>query len=367
MKPRMIITMFITAILALPCMATTSAFHDVLDTPAMKSPLAAKSLLTSVTLAGKRLVCVGRRGHILYSDDQGKNWAQAYVPVSSDLTAVHFPSSQKGWAVGHDGVVLKSEDGGATWSKQFDGRAAAQVMVSHYKASKECSSCHEPVKNPSTAKPVGTNACLMDDMKRYVDQGADKPFLDVWFENENEGFVVGAFNNIFRTTDGGKSWDPWFGRISNPKRFHLFGVRGIGQDLFITGEQGMVWKLDRKAGRFLQAQTPYSGTLFGITGKTNNVIAFGLRGNAFRSQNGGASWQKVETGIPVSVNGATVMEDGRIVLVGQGGQVAISSDEGGSFKPVKVDRVTSLATVAAPDKDTLVLAGFNGVWVQTIK
>jgi len=105
---------------------STVGFQDVLDTPAEKSPLAPNTLYNSVVLAGKRLVSVGQRGHIVYSDDDGKSWVQATVPVSSDLVAVHFATPQKGWAVGHDGVVLQSADGGATWNKQFDGRTAAQ-------------------------------------------------------------------------------------------------------------------------------------------------------------------------------------------------------------------------------------------------
>ena len=34
----------------------------------------------------------------------------------------------------------------------------------------------------------------------------DQPLLDVWFDNERSGFVVGAFNLIFHTDDGGASW-----------------------------------------------------------------------------------------------------------------------------------------------------------------
>ena len=43
----------------------------------------------------------------------------------------------------------------------------------------------------------------------------------------------------------------------------------------------------------------YKGTFFGITGKPGVVIVYGLRGNAYRSADGGASWQKIETGISV--------------------------------------------------------------------
>ncbi len=75
--------------------AIAAEFADVLDTPAVRSELAVQSMMTGLTRAGERLIAVGQRGHILYSDDRGQHWQQAQVPVSSDLVAVHFPTSQK--------------------------------------------------------------------------------------------------------------------------------------------------------------------------------------------------------------------------------------------------------------------------------
>ena len=51
-------------------------------------------------------------GHIAYSDDQGRSWVQAAVPVSVDLTSVSFVTPRLGWVTGHDGVVLRSDDAG---------------------------------------------------------------------------------------------------------------------------------------------------------------------------------------------------------------------------------------------------------------
>ena len=51
---------------------------------ALESAKASRSLLLDVTHAGNRMVAVGDRGHILYSDDQGKSWTQAKVPTPSD-------------------------------------------------------------------------------------------------------------------------------------------------------------------------------------------------------------------------------------------------------------------------------------------
>src|SRR5262245_50694342 len=109
--------------------APSAAAADVLERPAQSSPLASKRLLQSVARAGDRLVAVGPRGHILVSSDSGQSWTQSTVPVSSDLTAVYFANDKAGWAVGHDGVVLATTDGGDTWVKQLDGRAANALLV----------------------------------------------------------------------------------------------------------------------------------------------------------------------------------------------------------------------------------------------
>jgi photosystem II stability/assembly factor-like uncharacterized protein len=322
--------------------AWSAPYVDVLDAPAQKSALAAQRILNGAALAGNRVVVVGQRGHILYSDDRGSTWTQAIVPVSVDLVAVHFPSAQKGWAVGHSGVVLATVDAGATWVKQLDGRSAAQAMVDHYERN-------------------GADAELLSEAKRFADEGPDKPFLDVWFEDENVGYVVGTFNLVFRTDDGGRHWVPWFDRTDNPKRYHLYAVRRVGDDLYVAGEQGLVLKLDAKAQRLRAMRTPYDGTYFGITGKPGSVVVFGLRGNAYRTVDAGASWQKVETRIPVGLTGGTVMPDGRIVLVSQAGHVLVSSDAGSTFAPLAVDRPAPAAAVVALDAKGIAVAGPRGV------
>ena len=335
---------------------STDSFQDVLATPAMISSLASKRHLNSIVYNGKRLVSVGIRGHIVYSDDGGKSWLQAMVPVSVDLTAVYFPSPQKGWAVGHDGVVLHSPDGGASWVKQLDGRDVCRIMDKYYTA---CPLSGEP-DNEAAAK-------LRGDIRFLVEQGPVNPFLDVWFENESTGFIVGAFNLIFHTRDGGKSWEPWFDRTDNPRGLHFYSIRSAGQDLFLSGEQGMIWKLDRISGRFKSVQTPYAGTFFGTVGKAGSVLTFGQRGNMYRSQDGGATWQQVESGVSGTIFGGTITEEGRIILVSQTGNIISSKDDGMSFTEVANKGDIPVCAVAALDNNTLAIASMAGVLIQEIK
>src|SRR5262245_31434415 len=352
-------TAFGTAVAALALLAPAAPgaaeFRDVLDAPAATSALAPTGVFNGVARAGKRIVAVGQRGHVVYSDDAGRSWVQAKVPVSSDLVAVTFPTATQGWAVGHDGVVLYSADAGATWIRQLDGRSAGQTMVAYYTAEAAKSGLGSPEQA----------AKLVDEAKRFAEQGAENPFLDVWFEDERTGFVVGAFNLVFRPADGGKTWEPWFHRSENPKTLHLYAIRPAGGALYVAGEQGLLLKLDPQSGQFRALELPYQGTLFGITGSAKSAVVFGLRGNAYRTADGGKTWQKIETGLQVGLT-AGAADAGRIVLVSQAGHVLVSADDGANFKPLKIERPAPAAAVVGADKDALVIAGPRGVRAQPL-
>lgn len=347
----------LAAALALPFTrsAVAADLADVLDTPALRSELAVEGVITGLASAGERFIAVGQRGHILYSDDAGQSWQQAQVPVSSDLVAVHFPTPRQGWAVGHDGVVLHSSDAGETWNRQFDGRQVGSNMLEHYQRLAEA----QPQNQALVA--------LVNEAQRMTAEGADKPFLDVWFESERVGYIVGAFNLIFRTDDGGRSWTPWLDRTDNPTALHLYAVRPVGNDLFIVGEQGLVLKLDPLAGRFVATPVPYNGTLFGITGKPGAVLVFGLRGNVYRSVDGGVSWSKVELGLPLSITAGTVTANGRIILLSQAGHVLVSADDGASFQQQPNNGQAPVAAALVSDSGSLVLAGARGLRQQPLE
>ena len=337
--------------LALPCARAVEAadFTDTLDTPAIQTEKAVQGIFTGLAAAGQRLVAVGQRGHIFYSDDAGAHWQQAQVPVSSDLVAVYFPTPLQGWAVGHDGVVLHSSDAGQTWSRQFDGRQVGPNMLAYY-------------QRLAAAQPEDAELqARVAEAQRMTEEGADKPFLDVWFENDRVGYIVGAFNLIFRTDDGGQHWSPWLDRTDNPSALNLYALRPVGSDLFIVGEQGLVLKLDPAAERFNAIPTPYNGTFFGITGKPGAVLVFGLRGNAYRSVDGGTSWNKVDLGLPLSITASTVTADGRIILLSQAGHVLVSVDDGASFTLQSQNGLAPVAAAQVSASGSLVLAGARGL------
>ncbi|MBA1315159.1 YCF48-related protein [Pseudomonas monteilii] len=308
------------ALAALQGTAQAVPFTDVLEVPAMPSALASSSALRDVTLAGPRLVAVGPRGHILYSDDHGAHWQQAQVPVSADLNGVSFATPELGWAVGHDGVVLHSRDGGVHWHKQLDGRALAEQL-------------------PAAA--------------------TDNALLDVWFSDARNGYAVGVFNLLLRTTDGGEHWQPWLDHSDNPQGLHLTSLAAVGDDLYITGEQGLLLKWS--GARFSRVDTPYAGTLFGAVGKPGVLLVYGLRGHAYRSTDGGQQWQPVNTGINTSLTAAGVDRNGQLWLASQAGDLLLSRDDGASFSQVPQSARGPVTALVSDTGNGLVLVGERGV------
>ncbi|MHC5350200.1 WD40/YVTN/BNR-like repeat-containing protein [Metapseudomonas furukawaii] len=320
---------------------------DVLDLPAARSELAVRSPLLDLAQAGSRLVAVGQRGHILYSDDQGRSWNQARVPVSSDLTAVHFPTPTQGWAVGHDGVVLHSDDGGASWVRQLDGRQIGRLVQDFYASRADA-------------------AQWLDEGRRLEQDGADKPFLDLWFSDERNGFVVGAFNLIFRTRDGGQSWEPWLDRTDNPSAYHLGAIASDGEGLYIAGEQGLLLRLDPTGERFTALASPYAGSYFGLVAEPGVLLVHGLRGHAYRSHDGGDSWSPVDTGLNASITASAKDGAGRLYLFSQTGQALVSADKGAHFQPLDLGQPVPVYGALVSADAGLLLAGARGVVLRPL-
>jgi photosystem II stability/assembly factor-like uncharacterized protein len=324
-----------------------------LDRPAMITKMAEKGLLLSVAAAGKRLVAVGERGHILISDDNGASWRQMQAPVSVTLTAVRFPTPLKGWALGHSGVVLHSDDAGETWVKQLDGMQAAQLVLDELKAKAV----------PGQDTPEGLEPRIAS-AEQLVSDGTDKPFLDLYFQDEQKGFIVGAYNLIFRTEDGGKSWQPWLDRVENPKGLHLYGIQAVGRDLCIAGEQGVFLRSEDQGQSFNALPTPYEGSYFGLLPlRGGELIVYGLRGNAFKSEDHGSTWDRIDTTVPVSITAAAELRDGLLVMTTQSPDVLASRDQGRTFQHLIINEPFPFTGIAQAANGNIVLVGVRGVKV----
>lgn len=332
----------LTAIAAAQAGAAPNHF-DPLSQPAVLSSRAQSGVLLSVARAGDRLVAVGERGTILLSDDQGQSWQQAASPVSVSLTRVSFTDAQHGWAVGHGQVVLATQDGGKSWTRQLDGVQAAKLELDAVNG------------HPQASEEQRKQA------QRLVDQGPDKPFLDVHFFDAQRGLVVGAYGAIFATQDGGKTWRSRRADVPNPTGRHLNHLLVQGPSVYLAGEQGALFHAAAPDAAFKPIQTPYAGTFFGIFASSQgDLLAYGLRGNVWRNAAGSETWDKVNTPAPVTITAATRLSDGRLVLVDEAGKLLLSADGGRSFAAVRLKQAASFTDVVQARDGSLVMSSARG-------
>lgn len=328
-----------------------------------------EGLLLDVTTAGKRLIAVGERGHIIYSDDNGVKWELATVPVNCLLTAVSFPTELKGWAVGHDGIILHSEDGGKIWSKQLDGVLVDKLAITSARERLEAfkigmESAGEEVRE-SMERELEELEYQLERSMGASKEGGWKPFLDVLFLDEENGIAAGAFGIIFGTHDGGATWEPWMDRMPNPFGYHYYGIAHNGHALLIAGEAGTLYRSMNKGTTWNIIDSPYEGSFFGILATDNSddkkslTIVYGMRGTVFVSTDLGDSWRALQTGVDDSLGGATILREEEIRMCTFSGKMI----RGKIDEKFDVSGTGSLGCsgIIGGDGNSVITIGLNGV------
>jgi photosystem II stability/assembly factor-like uncharacterized protein len=306
----------VSANTAMPAMADNHGGKPEAFEYALASDKATQALLLDVARAGPRLVAVGEFGHVLLSDDNGENWRQAAsVPTRNTLVGVTFIDNQTGYAVGHAATILKTADGGDTWTLQYNERRG------------------------------------------------ETPLFAVYFADAQNGIAVGGFSYTFETKNGGESWIQRDLVEDSYDDFHLNDLFADKKgNIYIPAEFGTVYKSRDRGQNWQAIETGYDGSFWGGIGLANgDVLVFGMRGNVWRSSNAGGSWNQVNTGTDQSVSGGTQLDDGRVVLAGLSGTVLVSSDGGKSFtNQPRPDRL-SFAAAIGKTGDEIILLGDPGI------
>jgi photosystem II stability/assembly factor-like uncharacterized protein len=241
--------------------------------------------MLAAVVAGNRIVAVGDHGIVLLSDDGGKTFRQARdVPTRAVLTSVFFIDDKQGWAAGHWGLVLHTEDAGETWKIQRQ------------------------------------------------DTSIDQPLFSIYFMDRTNGLAVGLWYLALRTSDGGASWTPIKmpapqagADKTGPNLYQIFTDKSGA--LFIVAELGQVFRSDDAGQSWKLIQTGNRGSLWtGVGLRDGSLLVAGLNGKILRSSDGAKTWTALESGVTGSITDLAQGPDGSVVGVGLEGAVVTSKD-----------------------------------------
>jgi PKD repeat protein len=140
---------------------------------------------------------VGDDGLILHTKDGGKKWVVQEANVGSWLLSVHFIDRQHGWTVGDFGRVRHTTNGGDKWYIQ-QSLTFPEVLNAVYFTD----------KNNGWATGVKGIIHTSDGGENWHYQTSDTitATKSIFFINKDIGWACGANGTIVKTVDGGTNW-----------------------------------------------------------------------------------------------------------------------------------------------------------------
>ncbi len=241
------------------------------------------SLVLDIAQLNNKLVSIGESGLSFVSSDKGATWSAINTGTQATLTKVNFLDSMTGLAVGHDAVILKTQDGGATWAL------------------------------------------------KHNDPAAETPLLNIQFLSKDIAIAVGAYGLFLQSNDGGEHWDK---RAITEEDKHFNGIIPLGNGrTLIVGEAGTLLSSEDQGEHWRKITSPYPGSFFGgIKLDDSKALVYGMRGHMYVLDTQDNSMTAIESGTEASLFGASRLDEQHLAVTGQDGTVLISQDNGQTFK-----------------------------------
>ncbi len=284
----------------------------------------------------------------------------------AELTDVFFLNTRLGWAVGAQGTIVRTSDGGKTWI-QISQRVS--LSANNLSLDQKLRNMRQGVQTRSTGRANGQSV-----------NSISCRFESVFFADEKNGWIAGGYSVpyidrskavVMRTRDGGITWNsvehlvaPRFQQIrfTDPLNGWAIGEAGnlFQSGIFYTSDGGQSWasQTSKKIHSWIAVERTNDGLVtlnengqLGtlrpnqyepsviLSEKTSNLTqirmvndksgwAVGESGTLLNTTNGGKSWTQIKLppdASSIDLNSISVVED-RIWFAGDPGTVIYSLD-----------------------------------------
>ncbi len=250
----------------------------------------------------------------------GWQWGNP-LPQGNKLTAMAF-AGQTGYAGGAFGTLLKTTDGGTSWTGLRTGTAQELDQVQVVDA-------NTVVAGGGCVARLSVNGGQSFSRIAFtpVESSCDQPLKSLSFADKNTGYLLLADGSVLQTTDGGQTFTP---RTAVP------GTQAAGGQA--------------KAGA-ISFRSPTGGFVATASGQV------------FTTADQGQSWTQVaDTG--VGIDRITFVTPQRAYTTGAGGGLSRTSD-GGATWVAKASGAQKLTGIACADADNCLLATGSSTLLRT--
>jgi photosystem II stability/assembly factor-like uncharacterized protein len=311
-----------------------------------------------------------KKGPTWKSTDNGVTW-QEVAPTYENLNGIHFVNETHGWAVGDNGTILHTEDGGNTWTKQNSGTTLNLLNV------------HFSSTNPLRGAIAADTAVLHTsdggaNWTRFNTNSNQSTILDVYMYSSTR-CVAPGFTNSFGNPSRGRlytasindstgAWSWTTVRFNNDgvsvnkyiRSIAYSGLRGC-----VVGDSGFTAYTTN--GGFGQddwtrvtISSPSTPNLKGVCFlDADTILAVGDGGEVYRSTDNGQNWTRTAV-LGVNLKSVTRADDNTAWAVGDGGKIFFTTDQGLTWTESISGTTQNLTSVSFPNQYRGWTAGASG-------
>jgi photosystem II stability/assembly factor-like uncharacterized protein len=248
----------------------------------------------------------------------GWQWGNP-LPQGNTLRAMSF-AGQAGYAAGDFGTLLKTTDGGATWTGlpvgTFQGLTVVQALGAETVVAGGGCVARRSTDGGATFSSIAFSP---------VEVGCSVGLRDLSFVSADRGFLLLADGSLFTTTDGGTQFAP---RTAVPG----------------TAAAGAGFGVDATSIAFLDATTGYAAT---------------TAGKLFQTLDGGVSWKVVAESLP-SIRRVWFLDATRGFAVGDAGLLLRTVDGGGTWERRELGAAADYASIHCASAQLCLLTTATG-------
>ncbi len=298
-------------------------------------------------------------------------WAAQTSGTTNELRAVHFPSENEGWAAGANATLLRTTNGGSSWSAVNTGVDAGRGFNS------------VRFLDSNIGWAGGTSA-----VARTLNGGANwatatLPATVIVAENVSYNGFSFLSSTSFWTGGGGTAFDASASVISIHSMDASGNLRRDGSAVtvpssplldihfppegggWMVGGNGAIQTYDPSAPGVTRSQS--SGTQeqlnaiqMKLVGNNWNGWIVGTGGVILKTVNGGGAWNRQTSGVTANLRDVFFVDANRGWAVGDGGVIQASNDGGATWTPEQSGVTANLRGVFFVNATTGFAVGDNG-------
>ncbi len=278
----------------------------------------------------------------------GSSWSAQYSGTTQTLWHISGYDTANIWAVGANGTILYTNNGGASWSSQASG--TSEAFLSIY------------ALNATNIWAVGSNGTILKyNGANWSAQtsGISTTLFGVSAYDANNAWAVGSSGVILHTTNGGTSWSSQASGTSEA----LYDIQILdAQNIWASGGSVIL----KYNGTTWSTQYNNPGGLIRISILDGvNIWAVGASGTILKYN--GANWSSQASGTTDGLYGIAAISSTNVWAagIGAGSSINLRNYNGMSWSSQVVGTTNSFTAVDALDGSTAWSVGANGTIYYT--